>query len=130
MRAAMKGAGLQDSALWASWFLFECALSHRYQALQLNNIHAMQFVSAASLAESLWAEHAAKRLPSGHARVLGAVGLASLQAILICASGAAFRLTLFTRNSFALVFLLLLTVSLALTAFGFFLSSLLRRAAG
>ena len=61
---------------------------------------------------------------------LPAVGLSSLQALLLCTSGVAFQLTLFTRNSFALVFLLLLMVNLALTAFGFFMSSLLRRAAG
>lgn len=53
-----------------------------------------------------------------------------MQALLLCTSGVAFGLTLFTRNSFLLVFLLVLMVNVALTAFGFFLSSLLRRAAG
>lgn len=62
--------------------------------------------------------------------VLGAVALSSLQALLLCTSGVAFGLTLFTQNSFILVFLLLLMVNVALTAFGFFLSSLLHRAAG
>ena len=62
--------------------------------------------------------------------VLPTVGLSILQALLLSASGSAFGLTLFVRNSFALVFMLLLLVNVALAAFGFFISSLLRRAAG
>ncbi|KAK9828716.1 hypothetical protein WJX72_001692 [[Myrmecia] bisecta] len=54
--------------------------------------------------------------------------LALLHALLICATAAAFQFDLVLRNDFGLVFLLLFMTNLALTAFGFFLSTFLRRA--
>ncbi|KAL4855684.1 ABC transporter A family member 11 [Chlorella vulgaris] len=54
--------------------------------------------------------------------------LAALEACLLVGFGYAFGFRLFTRNAFGLSFLLLLLVSLAMTAFGFFMSAFLKKA--
>ncbi|KAI3423876.1 hypothetical protein D9Q98_009710 [Chlorella vulgaris] len=54
--------------------------------------------------------------------------LAALEACLLVGFGYAFGFRLFTRNAFGLSFLLLLLVSLAMTAFGFFVSAFLKKA--
>ncbi|KAL4424942.1 hypothetical protein ABPG77_009671 [Micractinium sp. CCAP 211/92] len=54
--------------------------------------------------------------------------LATVEACLLVGFGYAFGFKLFTRNAFGLSFLLLLLVSLAMTAFGFFVASFLHKA--
>jgi hypothetical protein len=54
--------------------------------------------------------------------------LAALEACLLVGFGYAFGFKLFTRNAFGLSFLLILLVSLAMTAFGFFVAAFLRKA--
>ncbi|KAK9831648.1 hypothetical protein WJX74_004219 [Apatococcus lobatus] len=55
--------------------------------------------------------------------------MAVLQALVISAAAAAFQLAFIKHNSFGLVILLLLLVNLAMMAFGFFVSTIVRKAA-
>lgn len=108
---------------WASWVLFQSLLAALEACLLVGFGYAFGFKLVRSWAVGRWCRRSAA--PHGvdlmHLAAWGTTALIKATRHVSCGPPQ------FTRNAFGLSFLLILLVSLAMTAFGFFVAAFLRK---